>query len=70
MADPVLRHGVEQAKWPGRLEVVSDSPMVILDGAHNLAAARNLAKYLAGFAQKKKITLVVGMLSSHAGVFF
>ncbi len=44
--------GVEQCRWPGRLELVeiesSRGPRkVLLDGAHNLAGARALTKYLA-----------------------
>jgi dihydrofolate synthase/folylpolyglutamate synthase len=37
--------------------------MVILDGAHNLIAAKNLATYLAHTLSDRKITLVVGILS-------
>jgi dihydrofolate synthase / folylpolyglutamate synthase len=27
--------GLQQTRWPGRLEIVSPRPMVVLDGAHN-----------------------------------
>lgn len=58
-----IRRGLRENKWPGRLEKVSDSPLVILDGAHNLSAARNLTKYLTEHLRHKKITLVLGMLN-------
>jgi dihydrofolate synthase/folylpolyglutamate synthase len=29
--------GLKEVDWPGRLEMVSSSPRVILDGAHNPA---------------------------------
>jgi len=36
---PVTRQGrlegLEKARWPGRLEVVSEVPRIVLDGAHN-----------------------------------
>jgi len=35
-------------RWPGRLEPVPGSPPLLLDGAHNPAAARALAAHLAG----------------------
>jgi dihydrofolate synthase/folylpolyglutamate synthase len=35
-------------RWPGRLERVEGDPPLLLDGAHNPAAARALAAYLAG----------------------
>jgi dihydrofolate synthase/folylpolyglutamate synthase len=36
--------------------------LVILDGAHNLVAARNLAKYMAENLTGRHITLVIGIL--------
>lgn len=41
-----MREGVARARWPGRLEVLSRDPMVLLDGAHNPAGARALAAAL------------------------
>ena len=58
-----IRTGFANTRWPGRLEVVKRSPLVILDGAHNLEAARRLAAYLASQAAGRKITLVVGILA-------
>lgn len=58
-----IREGFAQRIWPGRLEVVAADPMVILDGAHNRIAAKNLAAYLTHTLSGRKITLVVGILS-------
>ena len=41
---------------------LSKSPLIILDGAHNLNASRNLAKYLVENLNKKKTTLVIRIL--------
>ena len=57
-----IKKGLQQIRWPGRLEIVSDRPLIILDGAHNLIAARNLAKFLAENIGSQRITLVVGIL--------
>jgi dihydrofolate synthase/folylpolyglutamate synthase len=57
-----IQQGLSRNHWPGRLEVVSDNPFIILDGAHNLAAARNLAKFLSTNLADRVITLVVGIL--------
>jgi dihydrofolate synthase / folylpolyglutamate synthase len=35
--------GLTTVQWPGRFEVVERSPIVVLDGAHNLPGARALA---------------------------
>jgi len=55
--------GLAATRWPGRLEIVSASPLIILDGAHNLTAARYLARYLSEHLSQRDITLVVGILS-------
>ena len=57
-----ITKGLANTRWAGRLEMVCQHPLVILDGAHNLAAARNLAKFLAQHLNKRQITLVVGIL--------
>ena len=57
-----IRKGLVQNIWPGRLEIVSRSPFVILDGAHNFIAARNLARFLSENFKNQNITLVIGIL--------
>jgi len=57
-----IKDGLAQNRWPGRLEIVSWSPLILLDGAHNFIAARNLAGYLSENLSDRNITLVVGIL--------
>ncbi|HEY3241289.1 MAG TPA: Mur ligase family protein [Acidimicrobiia bacterium] len=47
---------------PGRLEVVGHSPMVILDGAHNVAGAEALVAALSEEFLPAPRTLVIGLL--------
>ncbi len=61
-----MQQGLLTQEWPGRLEVVTQSPMLLLDGAHNMMAVRELANYLAANLQDKKITLVSGILDDKA----
>ncbi|MGD2188184.1 MAG: cyanophycin synthetase, partial [Desulfobacterales bacterium] len=58
-----IKQGLTKTRWPGRLEIVSDKPLLILDGAHNLIAARNLSKFLVENLAKRRIILVVGILN-------
>ena len=46
--DAALRRGLAAARWPGRLELLHDTPRgrVLLDGAHNPAGARALTAAL------------------------
>ncbi len=57
-----IKEGLENNRWPGRLEQILAAPLVILDGAHNLSAVRNLSKYMADNLSHRRITLVVGIL--------
>ena len=38
-----IKQGLLKVNWPGRLEVVKTSPIIILDGAHNQAGAEKLS---------------------------
>jgi len=57
-----IRQALNHVSWPGRLETVCEEPRIILDGAHNLMAARNLSRYLAETYPDNKIIMVVGIL--------
>ncbi|MFY9572226.1 MAG: folylpolyglutamate synthase/dihydrofolate synthase family protein, partial [Blastocatellia bacterium] len=54
--------GLRDVSWPGRLELIDDRPVVLLDGAHNPAGARALRAYLDEFA-RGPITLVFGAMT-------
>ncbi len=41
--------GIERTRWEGRLEVISQAPLVVLDGAHNEEGAYALSKYIKDF---------------------
>jgi len=57
-----VRHALTHTTWPGRLETVCEEPLILLDGAHNLMAARNLARYLAETYPGREIVMVAGIL--------
>lgn len=41
-----IEEGLGRAKWPGRLETICERPLVVLDGAHNPAGAREVAAFV------------------------
>ncbi|HYZ85971.1 MAG TPA: folylpolyglutamate synthase/dihydrofolate synthase family protein, partial [Bryobacteraceae bacterium] len=57
-----IEKGFAQARWPGRLEVVSERPRVLLDGAHNPAGARVLAAHIRRFYHDRKRWIVYGAM--------
>jgi len=42
----IFSTALASTRWPGRLELVSKKPLVILDGAHNPNGAKALARFL------------------------
>ncbi len=57
-----IQIGLQQATLNGRMQVLSSSPMVVVDVAHNPHSARYLAAQLSNIAKDKNIIAVVGML--------
>src|SRR5581483_6870786 len=46
VSEPAIEEGIARTRWPGRLELVSQTPEIIIDGAHKPAGARALAAYI------------------------
>jgi len=61
-----IEAGIAAARWPGRLEQVRERPTIILDGAHNPAAARALAAYIARFYAATRLRLIFGIMRDKA----
>jgi len=60
-----VRAGLRVVNWAGRLEVVDRCPTILLDGAHNPAAAMALADYLTRSDRShpsRPVVLVLGMM--------
>ncbi|WP_316571844.1 folylpolyglutamate synthase/dihydrofolate synthase family protein [Neobacillus sp. YIM B06451] len=57
-----IRTGLKKAFWPGRLEFVSNNPVVILDGAHNTEGIESLANELSSRFSGKKVHIVFAAL--------
>ncbi|WP_066353103.1 glutamate ligase domain-containing protein [Fervidicola ferrireducens] len=58
-----VRKGLEEARWPGRLEILKENPYVLIDGAHNIAGIQVLKEALLKYFPAKRIILVIGILS-------
>lgn len=58
-----IRSGLYNTVWPGRCEVISASPMIVLDGAQNVASASVLKKMIKENFKYKKLILVLGISS-------
>jgi len=62
--EEAARRALAEATSPGRLEVATRRPLVILDGAHNPAAAEALAEALAEAFAWDRLHLVIAVLTN------
>jgi dihydrofolate synthase / folylpolyglutamate synthase len=63
--EQAVRKGLRSVHWEGRLEVVGQHPLRVLDGAHNPAAAVAVASYVRAFRLShpgSRVILVLGMM--------
>ena len=54
--------GLAQATWPGRFEVLSRDPLLIVDGAHNPNGVEALVDTIRAYFPDQKINFVMGVM--------
>lgn len=57
-----IQAGMARAQWPGRLELVRRGPDIYLDGAHNIAAATVLRRFVEKHLAGREVWLVFGVM--------
>ncbi|MCK9225440.1 MAG: bifunctional folylpolyglutamate synthase/dihydrofolate synthase [Candidatus Muirbacterium halophilum] len=66
-----IKQGLEQAFFPGRLEIISKKPFVMMDGAHNRAGLNTLCVYLENYFENKEIVFLSSILrDKNADLFY
>lgn len=61
--DEAIYEGLRGVQWSGRLEVVMESPTVLLDGAHNPGAAKSLKDAILEEFTYERLLLVLGIMN-------
>lgn len=56
-----IAQGLSQVKWPGRFQILNRQPIVVVDGAHNVASTRRLVESIKAYFDYRRIFLVFGM---------
>jgi dihydrofolate synthase / folylpolyglutamate synthase len=59
------RAGLRDVRWPARLEILSDRPLLVVDSAHNGDSAEKLVKWLSSLDANRLRTMVVGVSADH-----
>jgi len=60
--EKAVRWGLLAVTWPGRLEVLSDKPTIVLDGAHNVEGIKTLVSELPSVVGDRKVRLLFGSM--------
>lgn len=63
ISESAIRRGILDARWPGRLELISEAPKVILDGAQNADSAQKMILALKRHFHFEKLIVVLGVSS-------
>ena len=59
--DEAISAGVREARWPGRLEKVAETPDTYLDGAHNVEGCESLALFVESLSHAPKALVFTAM---------
>ncbi len=62
LTDSDIQEGIGSATHPGRMEIISEEPMMLLDGAHNPGGMMMLAKTLQDDFSNHRLILILGVL--------
>ena len=62
ISDAAIRAGLSRATWPGRFEVLSREPLLIVDGAHNPNGVEALVDTIRAYFPDQKINFVMGVM--------
>ncbi len=64
ITDKNIKNGLSKATWPGRFEIVSKTPLIIIDAAHNLQSTIALRNTLNKHYKTYKKIIVLGLLKN------
>ncbi|MEJ5301496.1 MAG: folylpolyglutamate synthase/dihydrofolate synthase family protein [Thermodesulforhabdaceae bacterium] len=57
-----VRTGLAETSWPGRAEIISRNPTIVLDGAHNPHGAESLKHILRTYFNYNKLYFIIGIM--------
>jgi dihydrofolate synthase/folylpolyglutamate synthase len=65
ISEQAIRRGLGGVTWPGRLEVLSRDPLLVVDSAHNGDSAQKLRAALGSLCKCQRLTVVLGTSEDH-----
>ena len=61
--EEAIAKGLYETHWRGRFDIVAKEPYIIVDGAHNEAAALVLRKSIEAYFTNRRIIYIIGVLA-------
>ena len=58
-----IRDGLRDVRWPGRFDIISRSPLFIIDGGHNPQCIEALVKNIEDYLTDRRVIAVTGVLA-------
>ncbi|MBR5952010.1 MAG: bifunctional folylpolyglutamate synthase/dihydrofolate synthase [Pseudobutyrivibrio sp.] len=55
--------GLANARWPGRMDIISEDPFILIDGAHNPSGVRALVDSLVGEFPNIKFSFIMAVMA-------
>lgn len=62
IGEEAVKEGLQEVRWPARIEVLKRRPLIVVDCAHTADSARRLRDTLAEYLHVQQATLVVGVM--------
>lgn len=63
ISEGAIRAGLANTNWPGRFEVLSRDPLVLLDGGHNPQCMQALSQAVCDYLPDRKLVVLTGVLA-------
>lgn len=63
ISEEAVFQGIKEVKWPGRFEVISNEPLLIVDGGHNPQCIEALAQNIKDYLSDRKVIALTGVLA-------
>lgn len=64
--ETLIEYALENVSWPGRMEILQNEPLILLDGAHNIHAINAITNTLSKYKENKKIKVLFSALQDKA----
>lgn len=63
ISNQIIEEGLAKATWPGRMQIISKDPFILIDGAHNPSGVRALYNSLVAEFPNEKFSYIMAVMA-------